>query len=63
MQQAEQELAAVETQWNEKYSSIGKIWRRNWAGVVPFFAFPEEIRRSIYTTNVVESRFPCELYT
>lgn len=55
VEQAEQELAAFETQWNGKYSAIGKIWRRNWAEVIPFFAFPEEIRRSIYTTNVVES--------
>ena len=34
---------------------IGKLWRRHWAGIVPLFAFPEEIRRAIYTTNVVES--------
>ena len=30
------------------------MWRRHWAGIVPLFAFPEEIRRAIYTTNVVE---------
>src|SRR3989440_6794879 len=35
--------------------AIGKMWRRHWAGIVPLFAFPEEIRRAIYTTNVVES--------
>ena len=34
---------------------IGKLWRRHWAGISPQFAYPEEIRRAIYTTNVVES--------
>jgi putative transposase len=34
---------------------IGRSWRNNWARVIPFFQFPEEIRRVIYTTNVVES--------
>ena len=31
------------------------IWTRNWEQVIPFFAFPAEIRRIIYTTNAVES--------
>jgi putative transposase len=31
------------------------MWRRNWAGIVPFFAYPGEIRRAVYTTNIVES--------
>ena len=34
---------------------LGKIWRRHWAGIVPLFAFPEEISKAIYTTNAVES--------
>jgi len=34
---------------------IGRSWRNNWARVIPFFQFPEEIRRVIYTTNAVES--------
>jgi len=42
-------------QWGAKYSSIGKIWRRHWAGVVGLFSFPAEIRKAIYTTNLVES--------
>ncbi len=32
-----------------------KLWRRNWARVVGLFSLPEEIRKAIYTTNVVES--------
>ena len=31
------------------------IWQRNWAGIIPFFSFPVEIRKAIYTTNVIES--------
>lgn len=34
---------------------IGRSWRNNWARVIPFFQFPEEIRRVIYTTNAIES--------
>jgi putative transposase len=48
-------LASFEERWNGKYAVIGKLWRRHWAGVSPQFAYPEEIRRAIYTTNVVES--------
>ena len=33
----------------------GRIWRRAWANVIPFFAFPPEVRRVIYTTNAIES--------
>ena len=41
--------------WNGKYAVIGKLWRRHWVGISPQFAYPDEIRRAIYTTNVVES--------
>ena len=54
-EEAEQRLSDFEQQWDGKYSSIGKMWRRNWAGIVPFFAYPVEIRRAVYTTNIVES--------
>ena len=48
-------LESFEERWNAKYAAIGKLWRRHWAGIAPQFAYPEEIRRAIYTTNVVES--------
>ena len=41
--------------WDDKYPVISDIWKRNWTGISPFFAFPEEIRKSIYTTNTIES--------
>jgi putative transposase len=55
VEEAEQRLCEFEQRWDEKYSSIGKMWRRNWAGIVPLFAYPGEIRRAVYTTNIVES--------
>ena len=41
--------------WGEKYPTIVQPWRRAWENVIPFFAFPPEVRRVIYTTNIVES--------
>jgi len=41
--------------WGKKYPSIAQAWRRNWELVIPFFAFPEAVRRIIYTTNAIES--------
>jgi putative transposase len=41
--------------WNKKYPVISDIWQRNWSGIIPFFAFPEEIRKVIYTINSIES--------
>ncbi|MFN5138415.1 MAG: transposase, partial [Pseudanabaena sp.] len=37
------------------YPSISKSWRSHWANIIPFFAFPSEIRRAIYTTKALES--------
>lgn len=41
--------------WGVKYPAIAASWRRHWAEVIPFFAFPAEVRRMIYTTNAIES--------
>ncbi len=38
-----------------KHQVIADVWERNWERVIPFFEFPEEIRKIIYTTNAVES--------
>jgi transposase-like protein len=38
-----------------KYVMIGQSWRRAWEEVIPFLSYPQEIRRSIYTTNAIES--------
>lgn len=41
--------------WDRMYPTITQIWRRNWEQITPFFAYPREIRKVIYTTNAVES--------
>ena len=41
--------------WGIKYPSIVQSWTRAWEHVVPFFVFPPDIRRVIYTTNAIES--------
>jgi putative transposase len=52
--EAEQQLAELETKW-KAYPSVSQVWRRNWARITPFFQYPPDIRRAIYTTNSVES--------
>jgi len=41
--------------WGNKYKAIGKLWKENWDHVIPFFSFPAEVRKVIYTTNAVEA--------
>jgi putative transposase len=41
--------------WGRKYPAITAAWRRNWAHVIPFFAYPREVRKIIYTTNQIEA--------
>ena len=53
--QAEQRLEEFAAKWNSKYAPIAALWRRQWPQVTPFFAFPAEIRKVIYTTNAIES--------
>lgn len=53
--QAELELNTFQARWGSKYQAIGKLWKENWERVVPFFEFPAEVRKVIYTTNAVES--------
>jgi len=53
--QAEQELDVFAKKWDDKYPTISQSWRRNWQGIIPFMAYPENIRKVIYTTNAIES--------
>lgn len=52
---AQRALAAFEERWRPKYPAIGKQWRVRWNEIVPFLAYPAEIRRALYTTNIIES--------
>ena len=52
--EAEHGLQELESKW-KAYPSVSQVWRRNWARITPFFNYPLDIRRAIYTTNSVES--------
>ena len=54
-EQALDALTALEQKWDSRYPMISKSWRSNWTRLSPFFAYPTEIRRAIYTTNAIES--------
>ncbi len=49
------QLEVFAEKWDKKYPLIAKSWRNNWSRIEPMFQFPAEIRRAIYTTNVIES--------
>jgi len=52
---AEMALGSFERKWEARYPMIGQLWRNNWERVIPFFSFPREIRKALYTTNAIES--------
>jgi putative transposase len=52
---AAQRLEEFEAKWDKTHPTISQVWRRNWERITPFFAFPADIRKVIYTTNAVES--------
>ncbi len=53
--QAEQELAQFAQKWDGQYPTISLSWQRHWDRIVPFLAYPPEIRKVLYTTNAIES--------
>jgi putative transposase len=53
--EAEQHLGEFGEKWDTYYLPIGQPCRRNWQRIIPFFDFPLEIRKVIYTTNAIES--------
>ena len=52
---AKLELQNFRDKWDDKYPTISDIWQRNWSGIVPCLAFPEFIKKAIYTTNAIEA--------
>jgi len=48
-------LDEFETIWGTKYPLVVQSWRRNWGEIATFFKYPPEIRKLIYTTNMIES--------
>ncbi len=54
--EGERKLAEFEdSQWGRKYPAIAQSWRRNWEQIIPFFAYPVDVRRILYTTNAIEA--------
>src|SRR5499427_541402 len=48
-------LEAFAATWGDRYPAIIRLWRAHWEQFTPFLAFPPEVRRVIYTTNLIES--------
>ena len=48
-------LDAFADRWNGRYPATVRLWRTHWEQFTPFLAFPPEVRRVIYTTNLIES--------
>jgi len=48
-------LDSFEKTWSDKYPMAAKSWRTRWDNVIPFFDYPDPIRKAIYTTNAIES--------
>lgn len=55
LEEAEFALQSFSEKWDHQYPAISKTWFDRWVNVIPFFAYPNEIRRVIYTTNAIES--------
>ena len=55
VEMAEARLTDFEEKWDAKYPPISRSWRRNWEQIIPFYSYPLEIRKVIYTTNAIES--------
>ena len=52
---AETELDRLEEKWGEKYPIVINSWRNKWDRLSNYFKYPEDIRRIVYTTNIIES--------
>jgi putative transposase len=52
---AAQELERFDEKWGQRFPVITQAWLNAWEHVIPFLAFPPEVRRVIYTTNAIEA--------
>ena len=55
LESAEQGLVSFEEKWIEKYAYAIKSWKENWSELTQYFDYPVEIRKLIYTTNIIEN--------
>ena len=54
-EEAERALEAFEERWDPHYPTVARSWRNRWEDIIPFLAYPAEMRRVIYTTNAIEA--------
>ena len=47
-------LEVFSERWDKKYPKISISWKNNWPNLSPYFKYPQEVRRLIYTTNAIE---------
>ena len=52
---AQRALEAFDEKWGQRFPVITQAWLNSWEHVIPFLAFPPEVRRVIYTTNAIEA--------
>jgi putative transposase len=55
LQEAESNMDLFEKRWLKQYPHVIKSWRTNWESLTTFFRYPVEIRKVMYTTNIIES--------
>ena len=53
--EAELNLQAFAKKWDGRYPTVSQLWQRHWDNITPFFAYPSDIRKAVYTTNAIES--------
>jgi len=44
----------AQSEWGRKFPTVAVMWQRQWEQVIPFFAYPPQVRRIVYTTNAIE---------
>lgn len=55
VEEALENLNSFSDKWDKTHPTVSKSWRNNWEQLTPFFDYPAEIRRAMYTTNAIES--------
>ena len=55
IEEAKIRLDDFEEKWSDKYPHIARSWRANWDELMTYFDYPVEIRKLLYTTNIIES--------
>jgi len=55
VEDAQTQLDSFANKWDDQYPTVSKLWKSHWENVIPFFDYPKDIRKAIYTTNAIES--------